>query len=60
MLFSQLREGDFVTSIILMRSIQKTDESLQKNHLTFLVQQSVILGLLKIQNEKVSCRITLN
>ena len=60
MLFSQLREGDFVTSIILMRSIQKTDESLQKKHLTFLVQQSVILGLLKIQNEKVSCRITLN
>ena len=35
MLFSQLREGDFVTFIILMRSIQKTDESLQKKHLTF-------------------------
>ena len=35
-----------------MESNQNTDKSLQKNHLTLLGQQSAILNLLEIQEEK--------
>ena len=51
MLLSQLREDDFVTSILLIRSNQ-TNKSLQEKRLTLLTQPSVILGLLKNQDEK--------